>query len=138
MVDPCLLKAFRSTRFIVFHQDGDIVLRVGLRNQELDNLLARFEAKGCAFITAWNPGGVRLSEAQNQTRQAKLIAEIQQRSLPFLHGRGVGEDENWPPENSILVIGINRIEAIAVGRLFGQIAVVFAERGRAVKLLLCN
>jgi hypothetical protein len=34
--------------------------------------------------------------------------------------------------------GIGRAEAKSVVRLFGQIAVVFAEHGKPVELLLCD
>jgi Protein of unknown function (DUF3293) len=138
MVDPGLLAAFRNTRFIVSSGDKEIILRVGELNQELDDLLARFEAKRCAFITAWSPGAIRLSNPQNEARQAALVAEIERRGYPFLGGRGTAEDGTWPPEDSILIIGIDRPDAKAVGKLFGQIAVVFAGRGKPVELLLCD
>jgi hypothetical protein len=74
MFDPSLLAAFRNTRFMVFSGEKEIVLRVGKRNQELDGLLARYEAKWCAFITAWSPGAVRLTHPENVARQAALVA----------------------------------------------------------------
>lgn len=50
----------------------------------------------------------------------------------------MAKDGTWPAEDSILVVGIGRAEAKSVGRLFGQIAVVFAEPGRPVELWLCE
>jgi hypothetical protein len=42
------------------------------------------------------------------------------------------------PESSILIIGISREAAAELGRLFGQIAIVFVERGETVELLFCS
>jgi hypothetical protein len=50
----------------------------------------------------------------------------------------VGEDGEWPPENNILIMGISRAATVDMGKLFGQIAVVFARRGKPVELLLCG
>jgi hypothetical protein len=50
----------------------------------------------------------------------------------------VGHDQEWPPEASIFIIGIPIGAALELGKLFGQLAIVFAERGQAVELLLCR
>jgi hypothetical protein len=138
MIDPELLSAFLATHFIIVSPKAEITLRVGERNTALDDLLTAFGVTSCAFITAWNPGSVRLTDAENMTRQVALIAEVRRRGLPFLLGRGQGEDGRWPPEDSILVMGINRTEASALGALFNQLAIVFAESQEAVQLLLCR
>jgi Protein of unknown function (DUF3293) len=138
MVDPGLLAAFRKTRFIASSGDKEIILRVGEPNQELDGLLVRYQANGAAFITAWNPGAVRLSNRENDARQAALLSESKRRGYPYLDGQGVADDGMWPPEDSILIVGIDRAEAKAFGKLFGQVAVVFAERGQPVELMLCD
>lgn len=138
MIDPKLLKAYNDTRFIVYKPDGEIVLRVGEQNAELDDLMNGFRAMSCAFITACNPGSVRLADTENADREDELIAETRRRGWQFLYGRGVGEDRNWPPEDSILIIGMSRVDAMEIGRLFGQLCVVYAEREAPVELLLCE
>lgn len=114
------------------------MLRVGKSNAKLDNLLVKSGALSCAFITACNPGSKRLSDADNKARQSALIGEAGRRGYRLLHGQGVAQDARWPPEASILIIGISRETAKELGRVFGQIAIVFASRGRAVELLLCD
>src|SRR5438067_2235057 len=137
MIDPTLLEAFRNTRFIVDGPQGEITLRVGERNRQLDELLENFGETGCAFVTAWNPGAVKLSDAENNARQNALIAEVQARGLPFLLGRGVGRDSSWPAEASILIVGASRLEAMELGKRFGQIAIVYAKHGESADLALC-
>ncbi|MHA4899884.1 DUF3293 domain-containing protein [Enterococcus faecium] len=43
--------------------------------------------------------------------------------------------EGWPPEASLLVLGVPAAEAEELGRRFGQVAVVVGERGGAGRLL---
>jgi hypothetical protein len=63
------------------------------------------------------------------------IREAQKQGYAFVSERGVGSDAEWPPEDSVLIIGMGRDDAIEIGRLFGQIAVVYTERERPVELL---
>jgi hypothetical protein len=137
MIDPDLLKAFQTTRFIVRAPQTEIVLRIGGRSSELDELMRESDALSCAFVTAWNPGSARLPETANHAKQSQLIQEVQKLGYVFLQGLGVGENAGWAPEPSILVIGISREGAKELGRLFDQIAIVFVERGETVELLLC-
>lgn len=113
-------------------------MRVGQLCSELDQLMIASDAISCAFITAWNPGSVRLLEPANCAKQNQLIQEVRDRGFAFLHGRGVGEGSGWTPEPSILIIGIPRQTAKELGGLFGQIAIVFVERGKSVELLSCQ
>jgi hypothetical protein len=138
MIDPDLLRAFQETKFIVCTPQMEIVLRVMERCSQLDQLMIASDAASCAFITAWNPCSVRLLETVNHAKQNQLIQEVQNRGFAFLHGRGVGEGSGWAPEPSILIIGIAREAAKELGRLFGQIAIVFAERGKTVELVSCR
>ena len=54
---------------------------------------------------------------------------------PRYPGEGRNAAGTWR-EPSVLAVGIYRANAEALGRLFGQNAVVFIEKGRAPELLL--
>lgn len=138
MIDPDLLRAYKKTRFVVRAPGGEIVLRVGERNLQLDALMEKFGAVSSAFVTAWNPGSVNLSPEENQTRQTTLTEEVRKAGYVSFCGEGVGEDQAWAPEASVLIVGILRGDAQRLGMRFGQLALVFAERGRAVEVLLCS
>jgi hypothetical protein len=137
MIDPALLKSYQNTRFIVCTTHGDLVLVIGERNRALDDLMETSDFQSGAFVTAWNPGSLKLSDEENRKRQAELIIAVQKRGYLFLEGWGVGQDEEWPPEASIFIIGIPEEAALELGKFFGQLAIVFTERGRPLELLLC-
>ncbi len=131
MIDPVLLKVYHTTKFIVYTPHKEVVLTIGERNPALDDLMGGSDSQSGAFITAWNPRSLRLLDAKNQARQTELITEARKRGYVFLMGRGVGQDEGWPPEASIFIMGIPVDAALELGKLFGQLAIVFAERGQA-------
>ncbi len=87
-----------------------------------------------ALITAANPYSKPLSELENQQRQQKLIEYLQE--LPWSWLDAVGKDRSgvWTPEPSLLILGIDRFEAIAVGRKFEQNALVYGELNQPAEL----
>jgi hypothetical protein len=50
-------------------------------------------------------------------------------------GAGRGHDGLWPPERSLLVVGLNRAAAAALGRRLRQNAIVWVCVGRRAELL---
>ena len=47
----------------------------------------------------------------------------------MITGEGVGEDPAWPPEASLLILGMRPGQAVKVGRQFGQLAVLVGRTG---------
>jgi Protein of unknown function (DUF3293)/Methyltransferase domain len=130
-----LLELYESTRYKVSLPTGTLVLRHGETCAELDALLDE-AAPWWAFITAWNPGSRRLSRRANEKRQAALVRELGKYEL--FPGKGIGEDKRWPPEMSVLVLGIPREEALERGRAWGQNAIVLGARGSPAQVTSCQ
>lgn len=53
-------------------------------------------------------------------------------------GEGIGDDGQWAPELSLLVLGIDRNDARRLGRQYGQLAVIYGELNREAELLMCG
>ena len=90
MSDETLLGAYRRTRFCADTAQGRIVIRVGTTCPELDALLHRAGHATWAYITAFNPGSVRLSDDDNHTRQCELEETVQQLGYQMFRGEGIG------------------------------------------------
>ncbi len=133
-----LWKAYEATDYLADTPWGTLSIRIGRRNARLDALLARFDAKTWAFVTAHNPGSELLDDASNAARHELLLAAIERRRFPCFPGRGCGEDGTWPAEESLLVIGISPEQAAEIGRLFGQYAVVCGCLGDPAELFPCR
>lgn len=135
---PSLLQAYRRTRYRARLPRGDVTIRVGERCLELDGFLGEV-GMGCwVFISACNPGSKRLEAPENRVRHDRLVREVTTRGFRFVEGSGEPDEGTWPAEASILVLGMARDEGCALGRLFGQNAIIWGERGRQAQLAWCT
>ena len=137
-----LWEAYRRTTFEAQTKDGEILvqIRVGEICPELDALLVEQGLDCWVFITAWNPGPQRPGKQVNEERNLALNADLE--SLQGKHstfrGVGRGEDPNWEPEESFLVLGVELAEGIRLGQKYRQAAIVAGERGGAARLVDCR
>ncbi len=113
-------------------------IRVGERCAPIDALLDAHDAEEWAYVTAHNPGGRRADADANEAAQQRLEAALRASARPVLHGEGVGDDGGWPPEPSLLVLGLTRADAVALARRFGQEAIVAGRRGAPAELVYCD
>jgi len=134
-ISPELRAAYESTRFVAHGPGGDLDILIGRNLPELDRLLTEEGATEWAYISAWNPRSEPTPAEVNSATQIELEAELSTAGYRFFPGEGVPADSAWPPEASVLVLGINRAAAIAVGRRYGQNAIVVGAKGQAAELL---
>lgn len=130
-----LFNAYRQTCYVVDASGREIHLRIGQQDPEADALLKGRGVTDAAFITAWNPGSISLSPAENAQRQESLEKQIQSAGFRFMRGRGKGPDPSWTPEESVFIFGIRRELAVALSNQFGQFAFVWHEVGKASILI---
>lgn len=136
MSSPDLDAAYRATAYIVEMPGGErISLRCGEPSADLDRHLRNLDVVEWAFVTACNPRSKRLDDAVNALRMARLDEVLRDRGLPSLPGAGVADAGDWPAEPSRLVLGIGEADAIALGRLFEQNAILAGVRGHAARLV---
>ena len=134
---PELIAAYQAAHYVVFGEP-ELVLKVGEPSPDLDELLEAEGATIAAYITAANPGGVPASAWKNEVANAALVESLAKAGYRCFEGEGRDPQKRWKPERSALVMGIPRAEAEAVGRAFGQNAIVFVTRGLAPELVLLD
>lgn len=127
---PELDAAYRATSYRV---GGKLVLRVGERSPVLDHLLANRGLEEWVYLTAHNPASVELPPEENRARQKELVRRLA--GYPCMLGEAVPDDPSWPPEASVLVLGIPRADALALAREFGQNAILCGTRGGVAQIL---
>jgi len=138
VMEEDLFDAYRRTTFSANTPQGRLSFRVGERCVELDDLLRRHGVTTWGYVTAFNPGSLLLSVEENVARQSELERVIATLGLASYPGAGIGEQGCWPPEPSVLVLGISRADAFSLGQQFGQLAVVHGELGREAELVVCG
>ena len=133
-VSPDLIAAYENADYVVL-AEPELVLKIGEPSARLDALLQSEHSSTAAFVTAANPRSEKKSAAENAAALAVLDQLIAAAGYPWRAGEGREPDGSWR-EPSRLVIGIYRENAEALGRLFGQNAIVFMEKGAAPELLV--
>ena len=111
------------------------VLRIGERCAAMDRLLEAEDVWRAAFVTAFNPSGLPRHESENQEAFGRLCDRVNETRYKVYLGEGRDPRGQWPPEASLLVVGMPRAEAEALGREFNQLAIVFVERGGVAQLV---
>lgn len=132
---PEVLEAYRKAEYVVFGEPP-LVLRIGEPNRRLDTMLQAAQKESAAFITAFNPGGQRRSDQDNEAAQVQLERTLAEKPYGCYPGEGRDPAGHWTAEPSLLVIGIPRAEAESLGLAFEQNAIVFVARGKAPELVV--
>jgi len=145
-----LLESYLRTTYRVTELAPPVDIRIGEPCPALDALLDLHTARSWAFITAWNPGSKKLGAAENQRRQAALEAEVKQGGTVFYRGAGIPDDATsafrlpssssapWEPEESLLIIGMDREQAVKLGKKYAQAAIVAGDRSAPAQLVFIN
>lgn len=132
MISSDLLQAYLDTVYCV--TDPPLPIRIGQLHPDLDKLMESYGCSTYAFITAHNPASQVLSDIENMARHQMLVADLAKYTC--LEGFGVGTDPKWKPERSLLVLGIDQDAAKAIGKKYGQNAIVVGNAGGAATLIL--
>jgi hypothetical protein len=86
------------------------------------------------IISAWNPMSAPTSVADNDIAHQQLLEVVA--NYPHFERAGVGDDGFWPPERSLLILGIDFDKAVELGRRFRQQAVVCGVISKEARLVV--
>ena len=65
----------------------------------------------------------------------RLEMVVRGRGLNCFQGEGRADDGDWPPEPSLLVLGISEADAVSLARELEQHAIVSGSRGGEARLV---
>jgi hypothetical protein len=133
MIEPELLEAYVNTTYEVFYNEKIIKLRITEYNFEIDKLLDKHGSKSWVFITACNPHSKKLTETENNKRQAELLTDLN--GYKTFPGTGKPDDEQWDPEISVLVLDLSDEILAKLAKKYSQNAVVIGYQGQAPELV---
>ena len=125
-----LKKAYENTVYKVFNPP--MVISVYNTSNELKTLLFNLDITQWAYITPYNPFGKSYTDAENEELFNLMLQDI--KDYQYYIGEGQGIDTTWPPEKSVLIIGISKAAAVALGNKYNQNAIVVGEQGDVAKL----
>ena len=136
-MDSALLAAYYATHYQVRYAEGEFTLHIGQASAALEKLLQARGYQEAVFITACNPHSQLCSAKENQAAQQRLYQVLSQyHTCTILPGKGIDPQEQWPGEDSYLVLGLNLEAAKAIGRQFAQNALVWIGLSTPAQLIL--
>ena len=127
--------AYLRTTYRISTANGPVDIRIGVRNTALDRILDEHRVSEWVFITASNPGSRAKPEHENACRNAELEQVLRETGWQYLQGSGVPDESGWQPECSYLVLGITKVDAIAIAKRWGQCAIVWGTLGSTPELV---
>jgi hypothetical protein len=132
-----LITAYRNTDYRV-DAAPKVTLRIDLHDPDIDACLDAHHVETAAFLTAFNPLSEPTGNAANARAQGCLVHDLATLGIAHIAGRGIGHDGTWPPEPSVLALGISRISAEELARRYHQNAFLWVQRGTAPELVLTS
>ncbi len=135
-IAPSTIAAFHATDYRVDAAPAAFVLRIGEHSPPLAALLRAHAAAGAAYLTAWNPSSTQAPAADNAAAQAALMAALSDRATRVIAGWGADPEGRWPPEASLLAVGLSLADAKALADRFGQDAFVWSGDDARPQLIL--
>jgi hypothetical protein len=130
-VHPNLVQAYREAIYIVNEGDDAIALKVGEVSPALAALMHVHKATTAAIITAYNPYSEIQPSADNERKQAALVAELKATVAICFDAIGSDPEGEWEPEASTLALGISLVEAERLADQFGQNAFIWINTSDA-------
>lgn len=129
--------AYHGAHYLALLQHGELLLRVGHPEAGADRRLRREAGvrRQWAIVTPCNPGSRPTDASANVAALARLHAEL--RELGWRHVPSLNRDSSgrWPDEPGALLVDVAEDDARALGRRFGQNAIVYGRLGQAPVLL---
>jgi hypothetical protein len=129
-----LVRAYEQAKYLVFAEPR-LVLRIGEPNPGVDALLDAARVPFAAFVTPCNPRGEKQTEQEN-IDAFLAFEEALSKTTAYACRRGEGRGPAWGAEPSLLILGIPRREAEALGRAYRQNAIVYLMKGEAPELVV--
>ena len=142
-LDPGLRLAYERAVYAIFASPG-VEFRIGERSDMIEAMMTMSHARTAAFVSSATNRGT--ASPENERRLADFLLRHE---VDGLHGtahstikyrvyQGEGRDPEgkWTAEPSVLIMGIARADAEALGRKLAQNAIVWIEKGAAPELLV--
>ncbi|MGM0526077.1 MAG: DUF3293 domain-containing protein [Pseudomonadota bacterium] len=119
-----LLDAYHEAQYRVL-TDPEVCVQIGVSQVILIDDF--FAADSFCIITAYNPLSNRLNDDENKQSNEKLLDQVRQLSDVKICAPTVAQDPNneWPDERGFLVANLSKEQALQLGSLYQQHAVVW-------------
>ena len=134
-LDPSLIKAYEAANYYV-RTAQPFTIQISVKNDGLTTWYRKLGVTSAAFVTAYNPFGVVISDKVNKLRNKQLRSDMDALGLTSVNGFGQDKLGEWGQEDSFLIFGLNLEEAKAAGIKYEQNAIVWCGNDAIPQLIL--
>lgn len=131
-IDESLLLAYKNTDYRL--KNTRISIKIDEINPLLDEFLIDNNAYSWIFISADNPQSQLVSEKENLQKRTELLHFCKNNHYRYWPGQGIPATDDWPIEESLLVLDLGEDEILELMRRFEQKAVVMGALGREAEV----
>ena len=124
-------KSYLATDYLV--DELNLKINVGNRHPDLDEFCKRSGVESWAYLTAWNPKSMQVSEEMNLLYNLNLQRAL--KDYEFYSGLGLSQNEDWPGEESFLILGLSKVHAMNLAQRFNQNAFVYGRVDDSAQLV---
>ena len=128
-----LIKSYLETTYTTY--DPVIEIVVEKTNNDLKSLLKITNETYWVFITAENPRSQNLSKEENEDLNISLERDLINGNFPYINGAGIPKNPDWTPENSFLVLGMDKKTGIQLAIKYQQNAFIYGEIETTAELI---
>lgn len=134
-VRPALAQAYASARYEIHFDHAAFTRRIGVVDQACD---ARLREAGCRrhwfIVTPCNPRSQHQDQAGNEVRLRTMAQQLREAGWSHVDSLASAEDGTWP-EAGFCIFDLAEHEACALGRQYGQHAIVGGVLGSTPALI---
>lgn len=117
-IDEELLLAYQKTTYRL--KETDIVIQIDTLNPDLDSFLIDNNAFNWVFISADNPQSKQVSPSENEQLRQRFLNFCKQQQWAIWPGIGIPSANDWPAEESWLILDIDKEIGDVLAREFDQ------------------
>jgi hypothetical protein len=128
-------RAYENAEYVAFGEP-ELVIRIGQRERGPRRADGVPRDRHRRLPPAANPDGEKQSDEENEAAHQELLESDWLIGYATYEGEGRDPKGEWKPEPSVLVVGLPRDDATAVGLGHAaENAIVFIEKGKAPELV---
>tara|TARA_R110002073_G_scaffold82625_4_gene197317 strand:+ start:2070 stop:2495 length:426 start_codon:yes stop_codon:yes gene_type:complete len=131
-----LIESYRYTNYRVITDPNAITLLIDHFSEPLSQLITASNPPCAALISAYNPFSQCHSQEENLTAHKRLGQALRHDSNQIIESTNLDPSGRWPPERSLLALGLNLDTAKTIGRQFYQNAIIWISKDAIPRLIL--
>ena len=134
-ISPVDIQSYTDANYHIYEKPL-FVINIGAKSSGLNKLYEGYEVSEAAILTAYNPMSQETNDKDNKLNNKQLELILKNQKLSYIRAEGICPNNNWPGEESFLILGMTLNAAKDLGKKFKQNAIVWSDQSTISQLIL--